>query len=961
MSLFNRPPPIKDTGLKPFKGTLRTGEKIRNINGKSYVVPADVKKPDGSAALTQGNAFAASNISQGSAIPKIQVFDLDSGNEILSTSAIKELATNAIAQVVDDETKTIDAAVANADDFADGDAPKNNGIPSSKRSLETPGLIDNPLEKFSTVNQLWTMAVLTPMQFNDPSSYRTGDLGFAGQDFSGGGITVKSGIIFSAGGRGDQYRTRIDGGKRPEYFVDNFRMTTVMSATEGTGNTNAINFDFEIFEPYSMGQLLESLQVSALKAGYPNYLDAPFVLRLDFVGFSADGTEEKTINAEGLNPKYFVMKLKKVTFNTNESGSTYQVSAFPYNHSAYLDTVNMLFNDISITAPEKGTVEEMLKTGPKSLEKVLNDNEQALIKAGEYSIPDKYIIDFPEKSSDFTSGARQTAEEEFNESGATADADNPPPDGNKAFGKNATGGQVTQTSFESNFIGKSPFGFDATAGGNFNWENSSMYRAGDSKYNEETGRVDRYKMSINIKEREFLFTQKQPLTDVITQVILSSKYAKDAISGDENNNNLTPEGYIKWFKIDVQVAFLDYDPQIGDFAKQYTYRVVPYFVHSSIFKAPGTAVDTANLQKTIAKRYDYIYSGQNVDVLKFDIKINNLFFAGSSPTDPKTAGDESNQNTRIAGQGPPDTGVPSATNDEEQAPNMGKKKQKRDVSLLYENTKGGSGFKDVEKLVAERFQKAFVENGSGDLITIDLDIIGDTYWIVESGQSNFIDSAAPRSQTTGNGEANYQGGDVYIFISFRTPQDTNVSTGLYDFANDRPSPFSGVYKVLRCQSTFKGGTFVQQLKCVRMPGQPMDYGGKLPAGATDKPAVTFGPVGALPTEVGQEKKAVKNLERAVTIEDVEKAGEQFANNVLAKFGMSVEGIEKWAAKLPASDSNFKSSPPKPKLIEKRRQANGTLVNFNIDRKQPFTESKDKDGNTIRIYDPKLLDGVTRTT
>jgi hypothetical protein len=260
MSLFNRPPEVKDTGLKPFKGTLKTGEKIRNINGKSYVVPADVKKPDGSAALTDGNAFSASNISQGSAIPKIQVFDLDSGNEILSTSAIKELAENAIAQVVDDETKTINAAVASADDFANGDAPKNNGIPSSKRSLETPGLIDNPLEKFSTVNHLWTMAVLTPMQFNDPSSYRTGDLGFAGQDFSGGGITVKSGIVFSAAGRGDQYRTRIDGGKRPEYFVDNFRMTTVMSATEGTGNTNAINFDFEIFEPYSMGQLLESLQ-----------------------------------------------------------------------------------------------------------------------------------------------------------------------------------------------------------------------------------------------------------------------------------------------------------------------------------------------------------------------------------------------------------------------------------------------------------------------------------------------------------------------------------------------------------------------------------------------------------------------------------------------------------------------------------------------------------------------------
>jgi len=31
--------------LKPFKGTLKTGEKIRNINGKSYVVPAPASGP----------------------------------------------------------------------------------------------------------------------------------------------------------------------------------------------------------------------------------------------------------------------------------------------------------------------------------------------------------------------------------------------------------------------------------------------------------------------------------------------------------------------------------------------------------------------------------------------------------------------------------------------------------------------------------------------------------------------------------------------------------------------------------------------------------------------------------------------------------------------------------------------------------------------------------------------------
>ena len=959
MTVFTRPPSTPNNKLKPFKGTLKTGEKIRNINGKSFVVPADIKKPDGSPTINASNTFQASNISVGSAMQKIRTFDLDSGVEILSSGDIVDLAEKSIAQVINDETKTVDAAVANADDFteAGGAAPVGPGTPSPRRDLETPNLIQNPLEKFSTVSSLWTMAVLTPMQYNDPSSYRTGDLGFAGQDFSGGGITVKSGIVFSAAGRGDKYRTRIQGGKAPEYFVDNFRMTTVMSATKNTGNTNAINFDFDIFEPYSMGLLLESLQVSALKAGYPNYLDAPFVLRLDFVGFSADGTEEKVINKEGLNPKYFVMKLKKVTFDTNESGTNYKVQAFPYNHSGYLDTVNMLFNDISITAPEKGTVEEMLKTGPKSLEKVLNDNEQLLVESGQYSIPDVYIIDFPDKSTDFIKGARATSEETSKESGSTVDADNPPVDSFKAFGKNASPSQTTKSSFESNYIGKASFGFDATAGGNFNWENSAMYRAGDSKYNEETGRIDRYKMQVDPKQREFLFTQKQPLTDVITQVVLSSKYAKDAISGDANNNNLTPEGYIKWFKIDVQVAFLDYDPMIGDFAKQYTFRVVPYFVHYSIFKAPGSGVDTAALQKTIAKRYDYIYSGQNVDVLKFDIKINNLFFAGSAPSSESQTKDEFNQNLNgTSGSGVPDAPAGEEGSAEAKAPNLGKKKQKRDVSKLYGNTKGGSGYKDVETLVAESFQKAFVENGTGDLITIDLDILGDTYWMVESGQSNHIDAAAPRSQTTEGGEANYSGGEIYIFISFRTPVDTNTDTGLYEFANQNPSPFSGVYKVLKCDSEFKGGQFTQKLRCVRMPGQPIDYGGKIPEGSKATFQKQVGSEQKQKTEPGETPPPAK-VDRTITIEEVEKAGEQFANNVLAKFGLNLDSIEKFAAKLPKGDGEFKSTPKKPKLIEKRRQSNGTLVNFNIDRTKPFTESKDSEGNTIRIYDPKILDGV----
>jgi hypothetical protein len=815
----------------------------------------------------------------------------------------------------------------------------NVGEPSKKATNTLPNVVENPLEQFASMSPLWTLAVLTSDQFNKPSSYRSSDLSFAKHKqniiIPGGpnssdntSRTFESGIIFSSAGRGDDSRVKTASGV-PEYFIDNFRMSAAISASEKTGNTNALSFDFDIFEPYSMGLLLQSMQVAAVKAGWPNYLDAPYLLKLDFQGFDEDMAKRSSIKA-----KYFVLKFKTVTFDTNESGSSYKVSAFPYNHIGYLDTINMLFNDINISAPNKGTVEEMLKSGPNSLEKVLNDNELSLITAGKYSVPDQYIIEFPEKSGDWETA--QNKDSNSSNKGAT----------DKSSSSTTVvggGGQVTKTTFGTNPIGKASFGFDAEQGGNFNFS-----RAGDA-YNEETGRVDRYKMSINQKSREFLFTQKQPLTDVITQVILSSKYAKDAISGTQASNNLTPEGFIKWFRIDIQVEFLGYDVQIGDFAKRYTYRVVPYFVHQSIFKTPGSVVDTLALQKTIAKHYQYLYTGQNTDVLKFDIQINNLFFTGTDPTNPANTSSEQNQDQRFTVSSPPTgTNTPKPNNSEAAAGNLGKTKTKRDITAML-NRQGGSGFKDVEKQIADSFQKAFTQNGTTDLVKLDLEILGDTYWLVDSGIGNYVAQSQPRSMTTADGSANYEGQDVYIYLSFRTPIDVNTDSGLYDFKNSAPSPFSGVYKVIKVDSEFKSGNFTQTLKCLRMQQQEVDFDGQLPKGAdTNTPAVVLGNKVPEKTNITQQIATAKDwttlsFDNLINASKPGGSLETSANDFLRSLGLPTGPV---GSLKPADSESFKS---KPKLIEKRRQANGTLVNFNIDRSQPFSESFDSEGNTIRIY------------
>lgn len=708
-----------------------------------------------------------------------------------------------------------------------------DGKPESQSANDNGGdgfnltsIVSNPLEQFASMTPLWTLAVLTPAQFNNPDSYRTEDLSFAAQtqelktknavlgDDPDEKTTftskiLKSGMIFSSAGRGDEYRTPTLYGT-PEYYVDNFRMVSIIGANKRTGNSNAIEFTWDIYEPYSMGLLLQSMQVAALNAGYPGYLEAPYLLRLDLKGF-----DEAGLKIESIKPKFFVCKLIEVKFETNEAGSSYKCKAIPFNHQGFADSVDRAYSDIKIRPKlnGSGTVFEALSdpSNDQSLVSLLNKNEEALVNAGMYSIPDIYDIQFPEKSSDW-----EKNQEKENEKRATVS-----PSGNESK-KTVAGDKVarTITTFGSNPIGNASFGFDATQGGNYemSYESDSI--------DPNTGRILRDKLSIDPKTRLFQFQAEQKLTEIIVQMILSSSYAKAVL----DEKNLTPEGYIKWFKIDVQMEFLSYDSLIGDFAKKYTYRVVPYLIHSSIFTNPSAvAPGYAELEKLITKSYSYIYTGQNVDVLKFDITINNQFYAGANIKPEKDTKDQVNKDNQGSAIGP-DTKVSQKTggSPEVQTAYLGKTKRKRDLSLLN-SRKGGSGFQSVEKMVADNFNNVVINNTSADLISVNLEIIGDTYWLVDSGIANyFANPDATNSQITEDGTMNYEGSDVYVYLNFRTPADINESSGLYEFSNGQQrSPFSGIYRVIKCESTFVNGQFLQNLECIRMAKQATDFDKKV--------------------------------------------------------------------------------------------------------------------------------------
>ena len=698
-------------------------------------------------------------------------------------------------------------------------------------------IVPNPLENFASISHLWTMAVLTPKQFNNPNLYRDAvGLSFGQQNYDvtssfvddDGGfesestVNLSSSIVFSSAGRdyinvyGKSSRVNTAFGT-PEYFINNFEMTSVIAANPKTGNQNAIGFTFNIMEPFSMGLLLQSLQNAAIKAGYVNYLDSPFMLKLDIIGFSEDGTIQKSIK-----PKFFIIKLKKVTFEVDETGSKYACEAYPYNYQGYSDTVDTAFSDINIgvttdsaadasqTADQRGTVRDVLGTGKNSLVALLNKSEELNVQQGRYKVKDRYEIHFPEtpdqRFSNFTEQTRDSA-------GATEDPSKTP---QKAVGGTDVDA-TTSKDIGSNPISKSDFGFDVEKGGNF------PFKTDKDAVDEKTKRVKRGIMQIDEKARSFHFTQKQKLTDIITQVILSSTWAKQA-----TQKATKADGMIDWFKIDTQIEFLDYDDSIGDFAKKYIYRVVPFKVHSSIFGNPNSVpVGYSEIEKQIVKKYEYIYSGQNTEILDFKIDINYLFYSGANPqSESKTKNAQNQDNKNTVESKTEKTKISTGNETKAQTANLGKSKIKKNPNL-FNSLRGGSGDTDVEQKIAESFHDAFINVTSADLVKIEFTIMGDTYYLIDSGFSNYFSKSSDQSPLlTEDGTMNYEANDVYIYLGFRTPADINEKTGLFEFSNkDKVSPFSGIYRVIKCISKFDDGKFQQELQCVRMQGQPTDYDG----------------------------------------------------------------------------------------------------------------------------------------
>jgi len=596
--------------------------------------------------------------------------------------------------------------------------------------------------------------------------------------------------VFAEAGYLNENRVKTAYGS-PEYFVNNFEfISIIVPSGPSTGTGNSMNFRFNVYEPLSMGLFLQSLQAAALNAGYPNYLNnAVYLLKLDFVGWDINGSNKVIPSLT----RYFPIKLVQVKFDVSEKGSDYTVAAIPYNHSGYSNVVDILNQDYVLKG---GNVKDILVEGADSLAVALTKESARLAtNAAGIGVPDVYVIMFPDANEPAPPGTAN------NVRGATVTP------GASTTSIGAAGGS---SDFGDNPIGKASMGFDMTSGG------TPVTPSDVDVYN--NGYVDRTKVTIDPKTRTFSFGQGQRITDVITQVVLSSEYAKKTVT-----SKIPADGLIDWFKVDVQIKLKEFDPVRNEYAKTIIYRVVPYKVHHSLVKKPtSAAIGYDSLKKKIAKLYAYLYTGLNNDILKFDLTFNTSFYTAIQPAlleegaskDPATNAGADKEETKITyGAGTSTGAIVSKMGERRVIPTI--------HGAVYRP--GGANADDVATAVARDFHNAFL-NSNTDLLSVDFEILGDPYFVADSGLGNYF-SASVGNGTTEDGAMSYEGSEVYVYLAFRTPVDIQAGGPLYDFPDGGElSPFSGIYRVLQVTSKFADGLFKQSIKAIRYPGQPEDSG-----------------------------------------------------------------------------------------------------------------------------------------
>lgn len=681
----------------------------------------------------------------------------------------------------------------------------------------------NELDQFASYAPIFTLGCLTNIELNFPLTYRTM------------GPAVK--IIKSGGGGGPTIPSLYDLDGKREFFIEDVKIQNTVAPNTNSRHSNATSITFKVIEPYSMGQFFHNLRSASLVTGHPNYLEAPFLLSIAFIGYDGDGN----VKSPFFSQRHFPIQLVQVDMDVSGAGATYNVTAVPTSERPNIDQIAKIPTDVQIIGDDVATI---LQTGAQSLTSQLNKLTANQEGASQTSKGNKYVIMFPNSSMAGALGGVVDAVSSL--SGGAGAAISSIGGGLTSLYDTLVGtgqGSNGTKAAEALFANTSIFDIGSMIGNKLKLEaETDINQIGISKINRDgkyaggspfqlpsnaenlTGAAggsiyDRGK-TVTVTTPTYNFAAESKITDIIEQVLITSDLGSDLAKSKGD-----AAGRKTWFRIETQTyntGTLFGSFGRGDTPKVYVYRVRTYKVdESNLSASPGASLTSfsKNVIKQLMtpKAYNYIYTGVNKDIIDFDLKFNMMFYTGvqASRSQAQMASILSGA-LGFAKKDPEEVPVTQGSPGPGSNPIQDQNSETADAS---KGANGGGAAGDTPTTGTARSLNDMIINGSNDMIGVDLKIHGDPFFICDVGIGNYLGlPSSPLLPVTLDGSMNPMDGEVYIMLNFRTPIDYNQDDGYveYPLGGFLPvSMFSGIYQVIMVENDFSKGKFEQTLKLAR--------------------------------------------------------------------------------------------------------------------------------------------------
>lgn len=559
---------------------------------------------------------------------------------------------------------------------------------------------------------------------------------------------------------------------RFDMFIDDIEIETIMAFTKEGGTTQPTSLRFVVYEPYSINGFIEALHIASVKAGYPNYIQSSLLLKIEFIGYpDGEGLEDPVIVPK--SSRYFLIKITGLEVEVTERGTRYNVTAIPFGDQAF---------------GQPGKLKKSVKLVGKNVRELLKDladnlTEQEIQNAKKSGTPkfyDEYKIIFLKQSGN-----------------AWVD---------DSYGKIAES-KLAELGVDNAIV--------------------QMVDPAENKRKNNYKIAEERKQETDAVKEEIPFEPKQTVTqfpenvnihEVIGTVIRDSEYVSKIVE----DIPIDEDGMVEYFNIRVEIGNKsEINPKTKKPNQIYTYIISPFRIHfTAIPNTENVKISEKKLKRSTLREYNYIYTGLNTEVINFRLNFNSLYFE-ALPVDmgqkdepgKKNAGRPGNQTVRQVKVNPPSSvsSVPEAA-------------QRTDPSatqvLPPSGYNAGAPKNDPYSVLARSMHEKVINSVS--LLSGELEIIGDPFYLVTGGIGNYTPSMTSHLETA-DGEAAHIRGQVLIAINFRNPIDIKSfeEGGMMYFDSNR-IPFSGVYQVVNVKNYFKDGKFNQKLNVMRVPGQIID-------------------------------------------------------------------------------------------------------------------------------------------